>query len=257
MRKLLLTAVLLSLVGCSQWRKPVPTTNPAPEQFMVCNVRPIVVTSGGETVWTDEMLQVREAVVDQIYTKAKLSFNFLPAQQLEVPEWYDWDNTKYDATCSYAKNRAEDGELVIFFVQSMTYNGRAIGGLSNFPSNRNESIYQHGVVISSYSYVDVIAHELGHSFNLYHPWQDNAYVTDTPSSGPDDCGTMDKYCNIMSYCDDDPLKPECLGMGLTDQQAKIVRDWSVSYPRSLVVIGGTFTPSRVPVYTSNIEPQVD
>lgn len=254
MCKLLLSLVLLfSVFGCNQPKKVVNDQ----VQFM-CNVRPIIITRTGTSSWTEDMVMSRINVVDQVYAGAKLCFNFQEIEYLEVPWLNETDEKGFAEICQRARDHAEQrGELAVYFLYSMNYKGTDVGGLSNFPSNLQGSIYQHGVVATYYSYEDVVAHELGHSFNLKHPWQDD--VTDTPSSGPDDCDIWEKYCNIMSYCGDDPLKEECREKNLTTQQTQIVRNWAAAYPRTLATlsIGAPFTASAVPIYTNNIEPAME
>lgn len=247
-----LSILILLLVGCNQ---PKQVTNV--EASFVCKVRPVIITRTATSQWNETLVSERIDIVNPIYTKAKIRFDFLPIEYLEKPWLNEIKEAGFDELCQLAKIHAEQRrELAVYFVENVTYKGIEVGGLSNFPSNLLGSSYQHGVVIAYGSFRSVIAHELGHSFNLSHPWQDDAVISDTPSRNPDDCVFLENYCNIMSYCDDFPLNIECDGYNLSVQQCQMIRNWAACYPRNLATtcVGSPFRSLRIPVYTNNIEP---
>lgn len=255
MYKLLLVLLGLFLFGCNQ--PHVRVTNP--DTQFTCMVRPIIVTRDGTSSWTKEMVDRRTSVVNQVYANAKIHFEFQPIEYLERIELEEANEDDFITLCKLAKEHSETrAELAVYFVYSLEYRGICVGGLSNLPSNMIGTWYQFGVAIAVNSYDDTVAHELGHTFNLKHPWEDDAEIKDTPSSSAADCDTPEKFCNVMSYCEDRPLLPECLSKNLSAQQCQMVRDWAASYPRNQVVTSSSpVTPSRVLFYTNNIEPAMD
>ncbi len=229
-------------------------SSPKPDWQGVCRVRPIILTFEGKSNWTIERLRTRQAITNSAYAHVGLKFDFLPVEYMEHKELFDIEGNETRLLYKISKERADrDKELIVFLVNSLSsVDGIMYGGLANYPSNLFGSIYQHGVLLSSTSSNNALAHEIGHALNLYHTWKDK--FSDTPSNDKRDCDTPIKMCNIMSYCrrsiDCDPY------LKISKEQRDEARKWASSYPRNQVItkIEGQTNRIQILEYTKNIEP---
>jgi hypothetical protein len=262
MQKFWIFLLFIIILGCT-WKRPPPPDEPPPPPppdssvLFTCAVRPVFITSGGQTDWTDELFNPRIAVVNHIFEPVRLRFNFLPIEHLESPILYELNqDDEWDDLAVLSKFHAEERrEIAVYFVKNIRSGSSFYGGLASLPSNQQDSIFQHGVAISISSTLNVVAHELGHVFNLRHTWADNH--TDTPSSGPQDCDVPAKYCNLMSYCSPGLTGVGCSSIRFSKEQITEGRYWCIVPPRSVVVNSGMVTTSRLPPYTDTTKPVVD
>ena len=228
----------------------VPETQPT-EQFRIFKVRPIVILNNGITEWTENDLLYCMSCVNPVYQQIKLHFKFLETEFIDDASLFDILDDEFSKLCLISKNKAEiEHELAVFFVNQIEIQGTLFGGFSYYPSNLKGSIYQHGIAIAWGSCQDIIVHELGHAFNLLHPWE-------TPirsSNGPEDCAEVEKYCNIMSYCCLSVTAPECKGIEMTPQQQSEVFKWSGLYPRNLTLETPVLSIQNESLYTQNTQP---
>ncbi len=219
----------------------------------VCTVRPIIVTDGGQSRWSDARVGNYTRWLNLGYGNANLTFHILPSERLESPEWYIIDE-KADfyamAEVSMSRSR-EAGEMVAWFVDGIPAWGA--GGLAQYPSNLLGS-FQHGIAISMSSSEASLMHEIGHAFNLPHAWKDG--FTDTPTTGSADCSS--EPCNAMTYCFDRRLpQGACLGETFSKQQVSEVQKWASAAPRNQVVVAKNVPPGVFVTYTDNTEPEID
>ena len=132
------------------------------------------------------------------------------------------------------------------WIGEMAYNN----GTSTFPGIDADYRNEEGIVINinnlqiNSKNKKVIAHEMGHYFNLYHIWgnapgcenddevddtplQDN-YYTGCPVGDKFSCGSLDMYMNYMDYTDDD------CSLMFTKGQAERIRASINIYRKTLI-----------------------
>lgn len=255
MRRILLPALItLLFAGCLAPRGGGGGTPPTTGGWEgVCTVRPIIVTNGGQSRWTNYRVGNYTRWLNPGYGNANLTFRILPSERLESPEWYIIDEkSDFYAMADVSMTRSRDaGELVVWFVDAIPV--WSAGGIAQYPSNFPGS-FQHGIAISMSSSEASLVHEVGHAFNLPHAWKDG--FTDTPTTDSKDCSS--EPCNAMTYCFDRRLpRDSCLGKTFSKQQMGEVQKWASATPRNQVVVAKNVPPGVFVEYTSNTEPEVD
>lgn len=257
-RIVLLPLFALLFAGCVAPRGGGGTPPPSPPTTGgwegVCSVRPIIVTNGGQSRWSDARVGNYTRWLNPGYRNANLTFRVLPNERLESPEWYAIDKkADFYAMSDVSMARSRDaGELVVWFVDGIP--AWSASGIAQYPSNFPDK-FQHGIAISMSSSESSIVHEIGHAFNLPHAWKDG--FTDTPTTNSADC--VSEPCNAMTYCFDRRLpQGTCLGKTLSKQQVSEVQKWASAVPRNQVVVAKNAPPGVfIMTYTNNTEPEVD
>jgi hypothetical protein len=244
-----LIPLLLLLAGCQNPRPP------APEVDFVCRVRPCIVRSLGVTNWQDSEIQARQEIAARIWAQAGIQLVFEPAVYLDEDGLFRPNCPEQrERLMVYAKLWAEEhGELLVHYVDRIWLGDRECGGLANYPFNLPGSIYQWGIFISTQSYRSVLSHEYGHWVGNRHPWEIGQ------SQDENDCIGWQKYCDIMSYCQDRPIWPDCIDRCLREDQINTARAWCTVEPCSLVTTPTEKALAQVrqrawrPEYTLNTE----
>jgi hypothetical protein len=199
----------------------------------VCKVRPIIVTSGGEFQWTAEKFKEYTDMVNPAYQKTGIYFEFLPFEYVENPSWYECPRKSLFFQMAAESKRIADerGELVVWLTQRLdAYYGA--GAVSNLPSRGLVGTYQqHGLAISYWSHAITLAHELGHAFDVIHPWLNDG-IDDTNVKDADDCET--DVCNIMTFCFFED-RSHCKGKEFTPGQIDHIQEWARKPPRNQVI----------------------
>ena len=249
-----LTTLMLGANGCITTGPVVPP--PRPTQWSgTLSLRLVRITDGGQSRWSDAKIASYTRWVAPAFSKVNLKFDILPLEVLEKPEWYAVDNnTERNAMLVESKSRSEKRrEMTVWLCDTLPVADRA-GGFAYYPSNFPGSIYQHGIFLAVGSYDTALAHEIGHSLNLPHTWDDG--FTDTPTANSGDCTS--EPCNIMGYCGNQ-RRPAggCLTRSFSDQQIAEVRKWSQYYPRNQVVKVVNPLFGAMPFYTDNTDPVID
>ncbi len=256
MKYVLFISILLVTIFCSACTL---TPELPPDDWRgVCDLQPIIVTNAGYTSWTDEEVSKQTQWLDKVYAKAGLRFNVLPTKRSEKSWIFYITETSWIMLIQDAETYAtEEHSLAVHFVQDIEISGMIAGGLSSYPSN--ESGWQHGIAISHVNAIDAgqitLAHELGHSFNVPHPWEDK--YTDTVQTDVSDC--VQQVCNIMNYCFKNLPVNDCSGQSFTGEQIEEIRRWANGWPRNLVVTQESESVQvfGVPEYTDRRLPIVD
>jgi len=235
MRKLFYSILFLAFlnIGCSQLIPSNPPTPPGTPDI-VCHVRYVIITKNNKSNWTNIMIDLRTKFLHAGYQYFKMDFDVLPTEILEKPEWFDVaDESQFGPMRAESRNRSENKkELTVWLINTLKYNGTTYGGLSFYPSNQID--FAHGIFISSNSFSNVFAHEIGHAFNLLHYAPDDPYAY---------CAT--EPCNDMTYCTP-PINPygSCYTHTFNDTQVTEIRKWALLPPRINVV---TYSgPPRLP-----------
>lgn len=247
-----LAAVVSVLCGCVGPKPPL--NNGGTRRWSgICNVRPVVITDGGNTRWTDDRIARYTQWLNPAYANSGLSFRILPRNTMERPEWFTVDTKdEFYQMGEESMRRSSLGELAVFFVDSIPV--WSAGGVAMLPSN-SPGRFQHGIAMAINSSQVALVHEVGHAFNLPHAWSDS--FTDTPTRDSKDC-TSDP-CNAMSYCGDRRIpQGSCSGRTFSPQQMGEVAKWSIILPRKQVVVSKNVPPGISPGrYTDNKDPVVD
>lgn len=250
-------AALLLTVGCLAPHNGGHNGNnngdDPPSWVGVCKLRPIVVTSGGQSKWDQTRVSRYARWLDPGYRNAALKFDVLPVERMESEAWFTIDQKSefYAMSEVSMAHSASKGELVVWFVDSIPV--WSAGGIAQKPSNAVGK-YQHGIAISANSSEASLMHEVGHALNLSHTWSDS--FTDTPTRDSKDCST--EPCNAMTYCFDQRLpRGACLGKTFSKQQVSEIQKWASAFPRSQVVTARNVPPGAVLTYTENTSPEVD
>lgn len=247
---ILISAILLSS-GCA---------GPREDWFGTCKIRPFIVTnSSGDTRWSDEILEGSFKYVNDVFKPTGLQFKMLPAIRMANDSIYELDGVGFDWLAMAhrtAVHARETGELAVFFVDSIDFAlmDRA-GGMAAMPSNLPG--FNHGIAISATNRFTwhTLPHELGHSFNVPHPWEDN--FTDTLQDYKEQ-GCEVQPCNVMNYCFRKYTTPGCLAETLTPQQITEIRRWATRGPRTSVVECRFIPEDNVELeYTNSSGPVVD
>lgn len=246
MRHLLILITLL--LGCS---KPDAPTDWRGQ----CRILPIIITKNGTTNWEEHWIKKQEEWSNFVFEKSGLSFQFSSPRYIE-------DGFLYEMTSvGFSKVVVEAGFIVnqekifpVWFVNNIMLGDFEAAGVSNYPSNVPG--FNNGIALAANSQEcwDLAAHELGHSFNLPHPWEDNFEDT-LQTDINQECSIQP--CNIMNYCFPSFLTCENEEL-LTKNQINEIRKWSVNGPRTKVVttVAGIAVQKTVE-YTNNTEPQID
>lgn len=256
MKRTLLSSVLLFVLlfaGCLSPNGRGGGTVPTGGWEGVCTMRPIIVTSGGQSRWSDSRVEDYTQWLNPGYRNVNLTFRILPSERLERPEWYVIDKkSDFYAMSEVSRSRSrETGEMVVWFVDGIpAWNA---GGIAQYPSNL-PGAFQHGMAISMSSDRATLVHEVGHAFNLPHAWKDG--FTDTLTTNSKDCAN--EPCNAMTYCFSKRLpQGPCLGKTFSRQQMSEVQKWASASPRNQVVVAKNVPPGVFVTYTNNTEPEVD
>ena len=236
MIKNILLISLLSIIslGCANNRNRFDLNGPDASFTGIVNVRPIIVTKGGNSQWSEARIAEYTKYVNTVYEPIGLSFKFLPALRMEHPALFapTLIGIELDMSAISMRRSREQNELVIWFLDSFDNFKEGVAGMANMPQNI-EGRLQHGIfVAANINKVVGVAHEMGHNFGLHHAWDDS--LTDTPTRDSKDCVT--NPCNYMAYCfsKSRPIGA-CVNKSFSPQQIEIVQGFSRIAPRSEVV----------------------
>ncbi len=237
MTKNILLICLLSIIGlgCSNRNKGIDLKETDPSFFGTVNVRPIIITSGGKSQWSEKIIEEYTQYVNVAYRPTGLYFNFMRPLYMEHLAWFAPGTFDLEFSMSNLSMRysGERGELVIWFIDSFDNFYKGAAGIANMPQNI-EGRLQHGVfVAANISKVTGAAHEIGHNFGLDHAWEDN--LIDTPTQDLKDC--VRDPCNFMAYCfsRSRPIG-SCAGKSFSPQQVALIQSFARISPRNEVVV---------------------
>lgn len=187
MYKLICLILFLFLGGCANLN---PTTNPYNNNLFL-KTRIVIEYK------TDDDCKPKEFAVDNQRMTGylvKLSESFKPGNIYFDYTYYEY--IEYNPYCSfqeYSKYEASlfPKELTIYFLFPRNYPS-LISGQSRFPWYDNP----YGLVIYQHSIYDPyeLPHEVGHQLGLFHVFEDEDYVSDTPNQPYNPY-----YENIMNY----------------------------------------------------------
>ncbi len=249
-----LTTLMLGARGCVTTGPVIPP--PTPTQWSgTLRLRLVRITNNGQSRWSNAKIASYTQWVGPAFAKVNLKVSILPLETLEKSAWYAVDNeTERKAMLTESKARSEQRrELTVWLCDTLPV-AEGAGGFAYYPSNFPGSIYQHGIFLGVGSYDTALAHEIGHSLNLPHAWDDP--FTDTPTANSKDC-TSDR-CNMMGYCGNQrrPVS-NCLTRSFSDQQIAEVRKWSQYSPRNQVIKVVNPLFGAMPFYTNNTDPVIE
>jgi hypothetical protein len=182
-----------------------------------------------ETEWSEAQIENGLVNANKYWESTGLQFDISSFEYISDDKIYDPDGL-FDFWRIMSKSQKlakETHAYPVFFVDSIVYMGKTVGGISTTPSMPLG--FQYGTSISSIMKTDhscghALAHELGHAWNLWHVWSDSH--NDTPSDGVDDCNPEIK-CNLMSYCPNRGCSPPFF----SPEQIAEVRKWAFSPSR--------------------------
>jgi len=247
MYKLFFLSILLILSGCSP---------KSPGKSWTARVRllPVIIQNESkESTWTIEDIreQIRNANVK--WKPSKISFVMMPpVERIENDLFIQKGMTGFFKSMVTAGDIAKSTHAYpVFFVSKIIWDDKPAFGISTAPSVPS---LQYGTSIAAMAKQRklVLAHELGHAWNLKHVWSDN--LEDTPSEGADDCNENNR-CNLMSYCLNQNCGPNDETM--TPLQIEEVRKWSLSSSRRHLIIENVPQSIMVLPFSAGFEPEVD
>jgi len=224
MRIFLVSLLLAGAFGC---RTP---KSPDKDWTGVARILPIIVTnSAGETRWTRDQLISGFKDNNAYWADVGVQFKMMEPETVvsdvlyEQTGWFDFLSI-YSASRIIAKDR---NVYPVYFVDSITRGDKIYGGMSTYADAPLG--FQYGTIVSAVARGNsgrIIAHELGHAWNLRHSWDDK--LADTPGVDSTDCNIPIR-CNVMSYCHG-PLT--CLPPPFfSPEQIIESRTWSLSQSR--------------------------
>lgn len=224
MRIFLVSLLLIVVCGC---QKP---KGPDQDWTGVARILPIIVTnSAGETRWTEDQLISGFNDSNAYWADVGVQFKMMEPETVVSDVLYDqtgWFD--FLSITSASRLIAKERNLYpVYFVDSIKWGDNIYAGMSTYADAPLG--FQYGTIVSSVSRSNsgrVIAHELGHAWNLRHTWEDK--LTDTPGVDSSDC-VIPIRCNVMSYCFG-PLS--CLPPPFfSPEQIEKARTWSLSQSR--------------------------
>lgn len=261
-----LLAGLLASVGCTQPRRTdrILPDSPTGTEF-VARLHLIVVTQNGAHQWTPARIQRQMAETVRLWDSTRIMFKFSEVEFAER-SWYAVSgHDTWTPLCqeSWARYN-ESGELPVWLVDSLVWNGKVCTGMANLPSNVPVlPQFQHGICVTYNAAGPTMAHELGHSFNLWHT-EDHQFPFLGACPTQFDCAVQTNCsCNMMSYCWQNLVSGTCLYPPFVEDQDKEVRRWCLQ-PERVKAVTALVPPSKVAEtlkirvqYADNKDPQVD
>lgn len=223
-RHFLTGLLLMATFGCCTPK------GPSKDWTGVARILPIIVTnSAGETLWTEDQLVSGFKDSNAYWSDTGIQFKIMEPETVvsdvlyDQTGWFDFLSIN-SASRLIAKER---NVYPVYFVQSIKWGDKIYGGMSTYADAPLG--FQYGTIVSAVSRNNsgrVIAHELGHAWNLRHTWEDK--LADTPGVDPRDC-VIPIRCNVMSYCHG-PLT--CLPPPFfSPEQIERSRTWALSQSR--------------------------
>lgn len=134
-----------------------------------------------------------ETSVDVIYD-SKVSFKIMNIYYHDDSNVYNANNAVVSDVIYHQYGEHNESEINIFFFNDSSYNVGVGAGCASFVNMANISL-------DSWAHAQLLAHELGHSLGLNHPWEDNLDDTYFPDDNRDwlPCNNVNISNNIMGY----------------------------------------------------------
>lgn len=213
---------LVLILGCTP-------EAPNKEWTGVVRILPIIVTSANnESLWSEDQLTKGFKDANDLWSEIGIQFSVLDSERLNSDKLYDQTNlADFLRTMSISRGIAQERHLYpVYFVNSLRWGDNEFAGIST--SADAPLGFQYGTVISAITRTNsgrIIAHELGHAWNLRHSWSDKH--SDTPGTDSSDCNDL-IHCNVMSYCFYNDCPPPPL---FSLEQIEEARAWALSSSR--------------------------